>query len=580
VRFDTRSLSLSKRLYTEALPVEPLDIRPFDRRSVSLSKRPALWYMAGDSDSLGTMKYFNTTGVCIPEEHYMVDLTGRLTQIKVMVDRGDYFTINRGRQYGKTTTLRELQKRLRADYICIRLSFEGIGERGFESEALFCQTFMRLVQKALLISSMAGDTAYIASWMDETASDFVALSLHITKLCTDRKLVMMIDEVDKSSNYHVYINFLGMLRDKYLERKDGPYYTFHSVILAGLHDIKNIKMKMIQQGNYTPHEGEVTTYNSPWNIAANYNVAMSFNPNDIATMLTEYEHEHPACMDIAAIASEIHEYSGGYPFLVSRLCKIIDEDLDKDWSPNGVQSAVQMIVSEQNTLFDDMIKNLEERSDLYQFIYELLIMGEKKLNSIHDMVVNRALMFCFLKRRDDKQVVIHNRIFEVVISKYMITKDAREKKDKRVTGILKQDVVKDDRFDMELCLRKFAKHYRELFSEDDLTFLERQGKMLFLSYIAPLLNGDGFYHIESQLSDLRRMDIVVDYNREQFIIELKLWHGEVGHTAAYEQLAGYLRSKGATKGYLVTFDLRKSAHREPCETWVDQDDTRIFDVVL
>jgi hypothetical protein len=188
-------------------------------------------------------------------------------------------------------------------------------------------------------------------------------------------------------------------------------------------------------------------------------------------------------------------------------------------------------------------------------------------------------MFCFLKRLGDKQVVIHNRIFEVRISKYMITKDAREGK-KRVTGILKQDVVKDGRFDMELCLRKFAKHYRELFSEDDLTFLERQGKMLFLSYLAPLLNGDGFYHLESQFADLRRMDIVVDYNREQFIIELKIWHGEEAHDAAYEQLAGYLRSKGATQGYLVTFDLRKSANREPREAWVNMGDLRLFDVML
>jgi hypothetical protein len=133
---------------------------------------------------------------------------------------------------------------------------------------------------------------------------------------------------------------------------------------------------------------------------------------------------------------------------------------------------------------------------------------------------------------------------------------------------------------MELCLRKFAKHYRDLFSEDDITFLERQGKMLFLSYIAPLLNGDGFYHLESQFSDLRRMDIVVDYNHEQFIIELKIWHGEEAHEAAYDQLAGYLRSKGAQRGYLVTFDLRKSANREPHEAWVSKGDLRLFDVVL
>jgi hypothetical protein len=525
------------------------------------------------------MRQFNTTGLCVPEKHYMVDLSGRLEQIKTMVDRGDYFTINRGRQYGKTTTLRELHKRLNAEYICIRISFEGIGDEPFEAPEVFCRTFMELVQDALEISSLAEDAGYIASWLDASVSSFMALGRHITKLCKDRKLVLMIDEVDKSSNYRIYINFLGMLRDKYQRRRDSVA-TFHSVIFAGVYDIKNIKMKIIQQGVYSPTTTEGTVYNSPWNIAADYKVDMSFNPEDIVAMLNEYEGDYHTGMDSTAIAREIHGYSGGYPFLVSRICKLIDEDLDKKWTLAGVQEAVRLVLDEQNTLFDDMIKNLEMYSDLYQFIYELLIVGEKKLNSVQDTVVNRALMFCFLKRQDNKQVVIHNRIFEIVISKYMLTKDAREKKEKRVIGILKQDVVRDGRFDMELALRKFAKHYRELFNEDDLAFLERQGKMLFLSYIAPLLNGDGFYHIESQLSDLRRMDIVVDYNREQFIIELKIWHGEAGHEAAYDQLAGYLRSKGAKQGYLVTFDLRKSANRDPREDWVNLGDLCLFDVVL
>jgi hypothetical protein len=324
-------------------------------------------------------KRFNTTGVCFPEDHYMVDLSGRIAQIKEMVDRGDYFTINRGRQYGKTTTLRELRKRLNAEYICIQMSFEGIDDEAFETPKAFCQTFMGLVQDALQISLVADDAAYIVSWVDETVSGFMALGRHITKLCKNRKVVLMIDEIDKSSNYQVVITFLGMLRDKYLRRKDGPYHTFHSVILAGVHDIKNIKFKMIQQGKYTSRSTETTEYNSPWNIAADYAVDMSFNPDDIATMFTEYEADYHTGMDITAVAWEIHEYSGGYPFLVSRLCKLLDEKLDKNWSPAGVQSAVKLALSEQNTLFDDIIKNLEADDDLYQFIYELLIVGEKKL---------------------------------------------------------------------------------------------------------------------------------------------------------------------------------------------------------
>ena len=54
-------------------------------------------------------KYFNTEGSCKPEEHYMVKLDDRLARIKkLLVDRKKYFVINRGRQYGKTTTLRTL----------------------------------------------------------------------------------------------------------------------------------------------------------------------------------------------------------------------------------------------------------------------------------------------------------------------------------------------------------------------------------------------------------------------------------------------------------------------------------------
>ena len=56
-------------------------------------------------------KYFNTTGLCYPEEHYMVNIENRLEEIKNLVDRGEYFVINRARQYGKTTTIHLLAEK-------------------------------------------------------------------------------------------------------------------------------------------------------------------------------------------------------------------------------------------------------------------------------------------------------------------------------------------------------------------------------------------------------------------------------------------------------------------------------------
>lgn len=66
-------------------------------------------------------KRFNTTGLCVPEMHYMVDISGKIKKIEEMVEHGSYFTINRPRQYGKTTVLNTLAKRLRERYAVIHI---------------------------------------------------------------------------------------------------------------------------------------------------------------------------------------------------------------------------------------------------------------------------------------------------------------------------------------------------------------------------------------------------------------------------------------------------------------------------
>ena len=79
------------------------------------------------------MKRFNVTGLCVKEKHYMVDISKKINEIMKLVDEGYYFTINRARQYGKTTTLYEMEKRLQnPDSICISMSFESDSETMFE----------------------------------------------------------------------------------------------------------------------------------------------------------------------------------------------------------------------------------------------------------------------------------------------------------------------------------------------------------------------------------------------------------------------------------------------------------------
>ena len=91
------------------------------------------------------MKEFNTTAVCIPSKHYMVDLSERVKEIQSLVEAGKYFTINRARQYGKTTTLNALKKRIAEKYVVIALDFQRIDKDVFENGAVFSQAISRLI---------------------------------------------------------------------------------------------------------------------------------------------------------------------------------------------------------------------------------------------------------------------------------------------------------------------------------------------------------------------------------------------------------------------------------------------------
>lgn len=71
----------------------------------------------------------------------MVDLCERLEQIRELIDEGAYFTINRARQYGKTTTLTALAKALEDDYLVISLDFQALGSASFKNENIFSLAF-------------------------------------------------------------------------------------------------------------------------------------------------------------------------------------------------------------------------------------------------------------------------------------------------------------------------------------------------------------------------------------------------------------------------------------------------------
>ena len=184
-------------------------------------------------------KEFNITGSCNPQWHYMVNTEQRFKAVEALIDKGKYFTINRARQYGKTTTLYMIWRRLSERYIVVPLSFEGLGDSLFASEEAFVKKFSE--QMAVYLTPLKLDNALMAIWQESKAKSMDELAKVITDFCkkSPKPVVLTIDEVDKSSDNQLFLNFLGMLRNRYLERDiQGMDFTFHSVILAGFYYVE------------------------------------------------------------------------------------------------------------------------------------------------------------------------------------------------------------------------------------------------------------------------------------------------------------------------------------------------------
>lgn len=436
-------------------------------------------------------RWFNIEGSCDPQRHYMVRIDQRLKKIKEeYVDAGSYFVINRGRQYGKTTTLQALAKYLCDEYIVLSLDFQLLGTEDFSDGTTFSRAFAEYISRKL--KRVYGGTIKLQGPApDETDYGIKELFVALSDMCgnSPKPVVLIIDEVDSAGNNQVFIDFLAQLRGYYLERLETP--IFYSVIFAGVYDIKNLKLKICPE---SAHQ-----YNSPWNIAAKFDIDMDFSVNQIATMLGEYEADYHTGMNTWAVAEEIYAYTSGYPVLVSSICKYIDEKLPGGaWSAAGVAEAVKNILKESTPLFQSMVKQLDIYQDLYDMIEGILYQGRRIPFEIDAKPVNIGIMFGFLKEADG-QVAIANRIFEMKLLNILITREALKSESYRSAQSDMNQFVKDGRLNMTRLLEKFVIHFHDVYDMGDERFLEDNARKFFLLYLKPVINGTGNWKMQSTI---------------------------------------------------------------------------------
>ena len=517
------------------------------------------------------MKEFNTTAVCIPDEHYMVDLSERVQAIRKLVDDGKYFTINRPRQYGKTTTINELYKVLVTENVVISLDFQSIENGSFKDGGEFSRAFARIVLDAEEFDGLSIPETIIGKFKElaKKPSDQVKMDelFRVFRMWfreEKKPIVLIIDEVDSATNNQVFLDFLAQLRFLYLKRADNKgVKTFQSVILAGVTDVRRVK-KITQSED--EHEE-----NPPWNIAADFTIDMSLSESGIQGMLNEYEADHYTGMDTAVIAKQIREYTNGYPFLVSRICQLLDEgripdfgNLPDAWTQDGIDAAIRTILSEENTLFDSLMGELKAMPELRGQLKEILFEG-KTIPYLPDDAEQEQLRRVGLIINDHQLVAIANRIFEMRLYNFFIgeSRFAGELRGNALNN--KPEFIREGKLNVPLIMKQFIETQKVIRKPDDeeaeKKFIEEEGREKFLTYLWLIINGVGTFSVDEQTRDRKRMDVVIHYGGMRYIIELKIWHGESRNKEGEKQILGYMNHFDLKTGYMLSFNFNKN--KEP-----------------
>ena len=239
-------------------------------------------------------------------------------------------------------------------------------------------------------------------------------------------------------------------------------------------------------------------------------------------------------------------------------CANKDDDVkSKAWTKEGFLEAVKLLLAERNTLFESLSEKLNSYPELDSLLRSLLFTGKTISYNYYEPSIQIATMFGFVKEKRNI-LIVSNRIFETWLYNYYLSAAEMQNKDIYIASVRERSqFTENGRLNMKLILEKFVIHFNDIYGSSDISFLEEEGRKYFLLYLRPIINGVGNYYIESQTREMKRTDIIIDYLGEQYIVEMKIWHGNEYNSRGEQQLADYLESYHKNVGYMVSFCFNK-----------------------
>ncbi len=498
------------------------------------------------------MRRFGTQGPVHPEKHYVVSRSAELDDFIARVKDGRYIVLFAPRQTGKTTFFQSAINFLtnqEQTYFPIPLNFEIFVNC---SPSIFykylyediCDEIKYFFKRKGLTPSEKL-TRFLENTQLTDAFSMITFFHQLSGILENKKFFIIIDEFDGIPQA-VVSDFLYALRHIYLS--DEPRCP-HSVGIVGV--------KSIAQLNYDRSI-------SPFNIQYEFHLS-NFTLEQVHELLQQYTKEVGQHFESEVIES-IHKQTAGQPFLVNRLAQILTDELDipktESITMDHFSQAHFQLLHERNTNIDHLTTNIRRNPRFERALMRITASDDGPAFNLRDDLISELATYGVIKQGTDGMCEIANPIYF-----YCILQTFKP----AVNGLEQEYLPEDTRegfldyltatghIEMEALLDNF----RDFIARVGFNILqvpdtpkESVGRHLLLAYLEQfvLLVG-GFMHIEVQ-TGRGRMDLLITHNQRKYIVETKVWRGEVSYQKGKRQLASYLKLEGATEGYYVVFDHR------------------------
>jgi hypothetical protein len=513
------------------------------------------------------IKTFNTTGPCVPSEHYMLPVLTRQSDVDKMIEGKYYFILHAPRQSGKTTFLEAQTDKINSEGKYYALNCSLMALRGEQDETIAMSKFvarLNFFMKASRVQTIK-EKAYIYNSLPGMDDPVNKISIFLNNLCEDldKELVVFFDEADCLSG-SALITFLAQIRESFQIRSQPGNKFPRSMTLVGMRDIRDYLIQV------HPEEASKGVA-SPFNIKKEAFTLPNFTKKEIGALYRQHTKASGQIFEKRAITRAWY-WSEGQPWLVNALAydavvKNLKNDYTKVVTAEIIDQVARALILNRPVHIDSLMEHLKE-SRVRRVIDSVIVGVPFFGNEVSDEDTQYVLDLGLLKSE--------NEVFQPANQIYseIIIRTLTRRLERRVPKELEGRWTDGEKLNMTGLLKAFQKYWRknaEMLGEPD-RLTESTPHLVCFTFIQRVLNGDVDEINREYALGRRRVDLHALYKGISYPVELKTKSprnsfSEKDMTDSLDQLYSYMGKCGAKEGWLVIFNLDWDKSWDEKITW-------------